>query len=351
MSTNVKIALIIVFATGVWLVSGLVSKATQANFDQPTTVLTKVSTAEFMAKEYVPQLTLSSHTAPYREVELKAEVAGIVKDVPGKRGTLVKAGDTVCELMEQERPQYLNQSKAKLKQAEIAYKGALQLKTAGYQSDLAIAQAKANLEAAKLEVTSSQLNIERLKIKAPFTAVVEKRPVEIGDYLSPGQSCATLVELNPLKIVAQASEADIVKLKLGDQATASFDAYKNKPASLTYISYQANSSTRGYLVEASVDNTDLQLRAGISGQLHLDLNPLEAHLIPASLILLDAEGDIVVRAVDANNRVIQKKLVVVGEADNGLWVKGLPTQVNLITVGQNYVSRGEIVDVFPINNP
>ena len=101
MSTNVKIALIIVFATGVWLVSGLVSKTTPENSDAPKIVLTKVSIAKFIAKEYVPQLTLSSHTAPFREVELKAEIAGIVKDVPGKRGTLVKAGDTVCELMEQ----------------------------------------------------------------------------------------------------------------------------------------------------------------------------------------------------------------------------------------------------------
>ncbi|MGB1327973.1 MAG: efflux RND transporter periplasmic adaptor subunit [Porticoccaceae bacterium] len=351
MSSNVKIALIIVFTTIVWLGSGLVFKTTQADSEQPISVLTKVTTAEFIAEEFVPQLTLSSHTAPFREVELKAEVAGIVKAVPGQRGVLIQAGETVCALMEQERPQFLKQSQAKLKQAEIAYKGALQLNTAGYQSDLAIAQAKANLEAAKLEVTSSQLNMQRLTIKAPFTAVVEKRPVEVGDYLSPGQTCATLVELNPLKIIAQASEADVEKLKLGDQARASFDANKTKPASLTYISYQANASTRGYLVEASLDNADLHLRAGLSAQLHIDLSPIQAHLIPASLIILDAEGDIMVRAVDSQNRVLQQKLVVVGEADNGLWVKGLPSKVNLITVGQNYVSEGETVEIFPVYKP
>jgi multidrug efflux system membrane fusion protein len=351
MSANVKIALIIVFATIVWLGSGLMFEATQAETEQPKSALTKVTTAEFMAEEFVPQLTLSSHTAPFREVELKAEVAGIVKAVPGQRGSLIEAGETVCALMEQERPQYLKQSQAKLKQAEIAYKGALQLNTAGYQSDLAIAQAKANLEAAKLEVTSSQLNMQRLNIKAPFTAVLEKRPVEVGDYLSPGQTCATLVELNPLKIIAQASEADVAKLKLGDRATASFDSHDDKSARLSYISYQANTSTRGYRVEASVENANLHLRAGLSAQLHIDLSPIQAHLIPASLILLDAQGDIMVRAVDAQSRVLQQKLVVVGEADNGLWVQGLPAEVSLITVGQNYVSEGEAVEVFPASNP
>ena len=264
---------------------------------------------------------------------------------------LNQKGQTVCQLSEQDRPQYLEQAKAKLQQAEIAYKGALQLETAGYQSDLAIAQAKTNLEAAKFELIRSQLDVDRLTIKAPFTANVEKRPVEEGDYLSPGQTCAMLVELNPLNIIAQASASDVAKIKLGDQARATFDDYPAEPAILTYISAQANEATRGYLVEAVINNKDLKIRAGISGQLQLDLPALNAHLIPASLILLDAQGDIMVRAVDAQSRVLQQKLVVVGEADNGLWVQGLPAEVSLITVGQNYVSEGEAVEVFPASNP
>jgi multidrug efflux system membrane fusion protein len=351
MSANVKIALIIVLATLIWLVSGLISKTSQTEIKQPLNTLTKVTVKQFTAQQFVPQLILSSHTAPFRTVDLKAQLAGVVKAVPGERGSQVKMGGTICALLEQERPQYLKQSQAKLEQADIAHKGALQLKTAGFQSDLAIAQAKSNLEAAKLEFTRSQINVDRLTIKAPFTAVVERRPVEVGDYLSLGQTCATLVELNPLKIIAQASESDVAKLTLGDQATASFDDYQSKPASLTYISYQANASTRGYLVEARIENTDMQLRAGISGQLHLDLPPVKAHLIPASLILLDAEGDIIARAIDAKNRVQQKKLVIVGETESGLWVKGLPTQVDLITVGQNYVSQGEIIEAFPSDKP
>ncbi|MGB2115327.1 MAG: efflux RND transporter periplasmic adaptor subunit [Porticoccaceae bacterium] len=351
MSANVKIALMIAFATVIWLGSGLISKDTSEQVTSPNNISAKVKVERFTAQTFIPQLTLNSHTAPNRTVELKAQISGAVKAVPGERGSVVKKGQTVCALDEQERPQYLEQAKAKLKQAEIAYKGALQLKTAGYQSDLAIAQAKANLETAKLELTRSQLDIDRLKIKAPFTAIIERRPVEVGDYLSSGQSCATLVELNPLNIIAQASESDVAKLKLGDQARATFDDYKTEQATLTYISSQANAATRGYMIEAIVDNKDLQLRAGISGQLQLDLPVLTAHLIPASLILLDAEGDIIVRAVDQKNRVQQIKLTVVGEAKNGLWVQGLPAQVSLITVGQNYVSQGEAIDTFSEDTP
>jgi multidrug efflux system membrane fusion protein len=351
MSANVKIALIIAFATIVWLGSGLVSKDSQAEVGLPASSVTKVSVEQFTAQKFIPQLRLNSHTAANRVVELKAQVAGTVQAVPAERGSLVQKGQTVCELSEQDRPQYLEQAKAKLQQAEIAYKGALQLKTAGYQSALAIAQAKANLETAKFDLTRSQLDVDRLNIKAPFTAIVEKRPVEEGDYLSQGQICATLVELNPLNIIAQASASDVAKIQLGDQAIATFDDYPAEQANLTYISAQANEATRGYLVEAVINNKDLKIRAGISGQLQLDLPALNAHLIPASLILLDAQGDIMVRVVDATNRVQQIKVNLVGETDRGLWVQGLPSQVNLITVGQNYVTEGEIIDTFPEEAP
>jgi multidrug efflux system membrane fusion protein len=351
MSANVKIALIIAFATVVWLGSGLISKDTPGQVKQSTNTLTKVTVEQFIAQKFTPKLTLNSHTAPHRTVELKAQIAGALKAVPGERGSLVLKNQTVCALNEQERPQHLEQAKAKLKQAEIAFKGALQLKTAGYQSDLAIAQAKANLEAAKFELTRSQLDIDRLNITAPFTAIVEERPVEVGDYLSPGQTCATLVELNPLNIIAQASESAVAKIKLGDQAIATFEDYPPEQAVVTYISSQANAATRGYLVEAVINNKDLNIRAGISGQLTLDFPAVAAHLIPASLILLDAQGDIIVRAVDQASRVQQITLNVVGETDQGLWVQGLPSPVNLITVGQNYVTQGEIIDSFPEQTP
>jgi multidrug efflux system membrane fusion protein len=173
----------------------------------------------------------------------------------------------------------------------------------------------------------------------------------VGDYLSQGQTCATLVELNPLNIIAQASESAVAKIKLGDQATATFEDYPPEQAVVTYISSQANAATRGYLVEAVINNKDLNIRAGISGQLTLDLPAVAAHLIPASLILLDAKGDIMVRAVDQASRVQQFTLNVVGETDQGLWVQGLPSPVNLITVGQNYVTEGEIIDSFPQQTP
>lgn len=350
MNTNVKIALIIILATLVWLGSGLFANEDTSNLKQPALSDTKVSVGYFTLRDFVPLLALNSHTQPNRVVNLKAQIAGMVESVPGQRGAVVEKNQSICVIEAEERPQRLIQAKAKLEQAQISYTGAQQLKTAGYQSDLAIAQAKANLEVAKLELTLSQNDIDSLKIKAPFSGIVEDRPVEVGDFLTAGQPCAKLVELSPIKVVAEVSESDVVNLQIGDKASALFDNYASKSAVISYIAHQANPVTRSYRVEAVVKNTELQLRSGISGQLQLRLDSVKAHLIPASLILLDAEGQTMVRAVNQEKRVVQYKVAVVGEAENGLWVTGLPAMIHLITVGQNYVTQGERVETFLSEN-
>lgn len=344
MNKNVKIALVIILATLVWLASGLFANEAPSKLNQPALSITKVSVDEFSAQDFVPLLVINSHTQPNRVVSLKTQIAGTVESVPGQRGTRVDKNQSICVIEAEERPQRLLQSKAKLEQAQIAYTGALQLKTAGYQSDLAIAKAKANLEIAKLELDLSQNDVDSLEIKAPFAGIVEDRPVEVGDFLTAGQLCATLVELKPIKVVAEVSESDVVNLKIGDKASALFDDYTTKSATISYIAHQANPATRSYRVEALVENNELALRAGISGQLQLPLAPVKAHLIPASLILLDADGDMMVRAVNPDQLVTQYKVKVVGESENGLWIYGLPATINLITVGQNYVAQGERVE-------
>jgi len=351
LNANIRIALFIALATLFWLGSGLLSREPVDGVGSAPVLLTRVQIKQFSEQEFVPQLGLRSYTEPSRTVDLRAQVAGAVVAVPGRRGSAVDKGQVICALDKEDRQQRVNQSAAQLQQAEIAYSGALQLKTAGFQSELAILQAKTNLEAAKLSLKRSQIDLGNLNIKAPFKAIVEHRPVEVGDFLSTGQLCARLVELDPLKIIAQATESDVAKLKLGDRAIATFDNYGAMDVSLIYIAHEANPKTRSYLIEAQVSNSDLSLRAGISGRLSLSLSAINAHLIPASLILLDADGDTVVRAVDADNLVIQIKVDIVGENKHGIWVKGLPEAINLITVGHNYVSRGEYVEVYSISNP
>ena len=96
MNTNVKIALIIILATLVWLGSGLFANEDASNLNQPNLSDTKVSVNHFALQDFVPLLAFNSHTQPNRVVNLKAQIAGTVESVPGQRGSLVEKNQSIC---------------------------------------------------------------------------------------------------------------------------------------------------------------------------------------------------------------------------------------------------------------
>ena len=346
MNSNVRVSLFIALAIGLWAISGLfAAPATDTNSSNVESKLTNVQADWFDVQAYEPQLVLRGRTEANRSVDVKAQIAGRIVAVPAAEGALVEAGATLCEIDQEDRKLRLQHAKASLKQVTIEYKGAQKLKQGGYQSELAIAQAKTRLESARVAFERSTLDLNNLSIKAPFDGIVERRPVEVGDFVQPGQLCAQVVELNPLKVTAVITEQEIGKISLDRGAQFTLVNGDMLSGNISYLSRQANPVTRSYRVEATIANSQLRFLAGMSGSLRIAAEPMYAHLIPSSLVLLDDAGHLVVRAVSDQGIINTLSVANVGESRDGVWVTGLPDRVALVTVGQNYVTEAEQVSV------
>ena len=346
MNSNVRVSLIIALAIGLWLVSGFFdSPATENNSSKVESKLTNVQADWFEIQSYEPQLVLRARTEANRSVDVKAQMAGRIVAVPVAEGALVQAGAILCDIDQEDRKLRLQHARAGLKQATIEYQGARKLEQGGYQSELAIAKAKTRLESARVALERSTLDLDNLSIKAPFAGVVERRPVEVGDFVQPGQLCAQIVELNPLKVSAEITEQEIGKISLTRGAQLTLVNGETLSGNISYLSRQANPVTRSFRIEATIANPQLRFLAGMSGSLQIAAEPMAAHLIPSSLVLLDDAGRLVVRAVDDQGIINTLSVANVGENSDGVWVTGLPDRVALVTIGQNYVSEAEQVAV------
>ncbi|MGB2260824.1 MAG: efflux RND transporter periplasmic adaptor subunit [Porticoccaceae bacterium] len=352
MNKNVRIALWGSLAIVVWFGTGLLKSSDSTDTEvEAVDNLTKVQVVHSKQQPFGPTLSLRAKTKANRAVDVLAQVSGKISATLIEEGRPVAAGQGICEVDAEDRPLRLSQAQAALENAEIAYRGALKLKAGGYQSELAISQAKTTLATAKTQVKRAQLDVANLHIKAPFNGIVENRPVEVGDFIAPGSHCARVVELNPLKIEALVTGAEIGGLSIGDDAMVLVAGKEYQGAKISYLAYQANPMTKGYRVEATMDNPDQTLRAGISAQLNIQLAPVQGHLVPSSTILLSDKGSTMIRVLDSNQIVESHKVTAVGESDNGIWVTGLPEEVVLVTVGQNYIIDGEHVEpAFPANS-
>ena len=347
---NYRMAIIVALLALAWLLSGSLGKeehrgdhaadrAKATGSEEPMLVLAR----RIQAQPYTTRVMVNGHTEPNRTVRLRAELDGVVVGTPVAEGRTVEKGEVICRIDPQDRPEKLEQARAALRKAELDYAGAERLRKKGLQSDSEMAQREVALANARAEYKRASVEVENLQVRAPFPGVVNQRAVELGDFIRRGEECATLLDLDPLLVVGEVAESRVGALVPGALASARLQQGQLVQGKLRYVSQQADDQTRAYRVEVAVENKAGQLRGGLSGQLALPTGEVPAHRINSSLLTLDDRGELGVRTVDEENRVQFNKVVLVGDGDEGIWVTGLPEQVTLITVGQEYVTAGELV--------
>ena len=174
---------------------------------------------------------------------------------------------------------------------------------------------------------------------------MEETHVETGDLLQPGTPCVTLIDLDPMKVVAQVSEKEVHHFEVGSQAKVRLPSGESIAGTVTFIGQQSNANTRTFTVEVLVDNPDFSIRSGLTAELLVPLEKFRAHKVPIALIGINDDGDLGIQTVGDASRVKFAPISIVTEEEDGAWVTGLPDIATLITVGQNFVVPDEIVEV------
>ncbi len=114
---------------------------------------------------------------------------------------------------------------------------------------------------------------------------------------------------------------------------------------VTFLSRSADPTTRTFRVDIEVPNKDLAIRDGQTAEILIAAPGTRAHLLPQSSLTLNDDGALGVRLVDAENIARFAPVSLVRDTVNGVLVTGLDDRVDVIVVGQEYVTDG--VPVLP----
>lgn len=317
----------------------------QLNDKTPTRVRVVQSQAQLKTR----YASVRGKTQNKRTVQVRTEVQGRVVNRAVERGQSVAANQLLCRLSVDDRQVALVESQQRVNQAKIDYDGAKQLRAKGYNSESAIAAAKANLATARAELKRRDLALRKTEIRAPFAGFVEDIHLEIGDYAQPGTACATLVDLSPMLLVGRVSERVVLNIEPGIGAIGELADRSLVRGPITFVGRQDDPTTRTYAIEVELNNESGKLRSGMTTQIRIPVDETFAHKISPALFSLDNEGGYGVRVVNSDDRVEFYSVTVVAEDEDGVWVSGLPNTSNIITVGQELVISGERVDPVFIN--
>lgn len=356
MSRNFISASLVVLALGLWMGSGELT-GSQIDTDQPqapllnryepaqpTTDLNRVRVAVIAAEQRTRQLVLRGRTESKRMVEVKAEIAGSVVSRPVERGMRVARGDVLCELAVDDREVALQEARAAFTTARIEHQGTVTLREQGLVSEVTIAGSQARKEAARAHLRRQELNLAKTRIVAPFAGVVEELHMNVGDYAVTGAPCATLIDLDPMLVRADVTEAEVDSLVTGQAVAGTSSVGRDLMGLVSFVGKQSDPLTRTYPVEITVDNPDYSIRSGLTVTLNIGVETVLAHQVAPSLLSLNDAGVMGIRTLDDSNRVVFSPVDILEDGPEGVWITGLDGTVSLITVGQEYVALGEIVE-------
>jgi len=355
MSRSWILAILILAAASAWILTGQFGggDATEAASPEPTAAAPpaaaarpdpEVRIAEIAAEPMTSEIVLQGRTEADRSAEVRAEVAGLVVEVAAERGARVREGDPIVRLAEDDRRVELDRARALLAQREIEHNAAARLQRRGFESDVRLAEATAELNAARSQVQRAQLALEKTVVRAPFDGVLEERAVVAGDYAAPGGLVARVIDLDPIRVVGSVSERNVLQLEVGQPGYARVLGDREVEGRIGFVASSADAATRTFRVELHVPNPQGRIVDGLTAQLRLPGEPVEAHRIPPSVLTLADDGTVGVKLVDEGQVVRFVPVGILADTPEGaIWVSGLPRTARLITVGQEFVAAGQRV--------
>jgi multidrug efflux system membrane fusion protein len=343
------IALIIAVVLGGWLYSGVFnadSSADEVVVDEIRSeqMTPRVRVASSQAQPYTAQVIANGRTQAKRTVQVRSETSGRVIELPREKGATVEVNDLLCKLSLEDSEIQLDKAKAALRHAILEHKGLSQLNQSGYQGEVSMANVDVTLANARAELKRRELDVQYRNIRSPFKGLVQDRPVNIGDVLQPGSICAEILDPDPLLIVAHISEGQIYSIGEGAAATAKLKSGETVNGVVTYTSHAADPITSTYRVEIEIANTDFALRQGLSADVYLPLYAVPAHRVSPAALSLSDQGKVGIKIVNSDNQVEFVEVTIISDTIDGVWLTGLPAQVQIIVLGQENVFHSQTVE-------
>lgn len=317
--------------------------AEQAEEDAQAAELQSVRTKTFTIQQLPLKVTLRGNTQPKATISVRAETTGILQERHFEKGDLINVGDLLCTIDAGTRVARIAQAEATYEQALADFETNKALREKGLSPSNTANAFEAALKSAKVQLDDAKAELDRTKIYAEATGIAQDPIAEVGDMLSAGGTCATLVQLDPLVFVGDVAESKIEAVRIGLPVTVKTITGHIVEGKVSYISPTANASTRAFPVEVELPNPGNGIRAGMTAEAEAVLTTIPAHLIPQSVLTLDNEGTLGIRAVE-DGKVAFYPIEIAGDSQDGIWVTGLPGTVDIITVGQEYVVAGQEVN-------
>lgn len=290
-------------------------------------------------------------------VTVTAELAGKVAKIAFTPGSVVREGALLLRQDTSSEVAQLRAIEARLELARTQLERVRSLVGKNVMPASELDTAQATYRQAAAEADNIRATITKKTIRAPFGGRLGIRLVNLGQVLNPGDAIVSLQSIDPIFVNFQLPQQQLGQIRAGLAVRLTTNALPGKviEGTITAINPQVDPSTRNVEVQATVANTDEQLRPGMFANVEIVL-PIEREVvaIPATAVLYAPYSDTVFVVVSKGQgqagkaaSTVEQRPVRLGEkrGDFVAVLEGLQPGETVVATGVFKLRNGQAVAV------
>lgn len=310
-----------------------------------------VKTTQVKLAEFKDSIEAIGTARANEQVLVTSKYSDLVEQIFFNDGQLVKQGDVLIRLNNQEELAKVSELEANLSESVAQLKRFRELLTSKATSKSLVDQQEAKTKAIAAQLQSARTKLNDLTIKAPFDGILGFREVSVGAYIDAGDIITSLDDLSLIKVDFTLPERFLPTIKQGQTIIALSSAYKNKTfmGTISSIDSRINPITRSLKVRAEIPNKDLVIRPGmlltieVVRQVETLLQLPESTIIPIE----DKHFVFVINQDDNDENIAKRKSITIGRRLPGVVevLAGIQQGEDVVTEGALKLRDGASVNI------
>jgi membrane fusion protein (multidrug efflux system) len=270
------------------------------------------------------------------EANVVAKVAGIIKKIYVEEGDVLKKGQPLAQLDDEQLIFKRNEVRANLRKLENEYERNEKLFKENLISEDAFDKVRFEYESQKASLDLVQLEVNYATIRAPISGVVSERLVKVGNMINQNEVTFKITQFRSLNAILHVPERQMGKLQKGQQVNLKVDALAVKTFSgyIERISPIVDPNSGTIKVTVRMKDPQLQLKPGMFGRINIVYDIHNATLlIPKEAVITEDQESYVYVVRDT---LVFRQIVETGftNATHLEIVDGLVDGDTVVTIGQ-----------------
>jgi len=278
---------------------------------------------------------------------VSSEMGGRITFMKAKEGDKVSKGQLIASVDVESMDRQKDEILKSLDLANEVYDRQKRLWDQNIGSEVQYLQTKNSKERLEKSIQTLNTQLKKKNVYAPITGIVDKVYLKQGEMSGPSVPIVTIINTTKVKVVADAPETFLGKVKVGEKVAISFPALaKEVTEKVTQLGRTIDPANRTFKIEIAMNNTNGELKPNLLSVIKVnDYTEKNALFIPVDLIQQEVSGKKYLYIVknENNKKVALKTYITTGEsAHNEIVITtGLSANDEIIVKGAKSVSEGQ----------